>query len=367
MASQRPFLVFADLLKMCGPGSTEPGSGPDQAERVFLREFASRLRRRVPTLVYSTSKEEGYDVHEVPGHPLISPQLLREVWRHRPQAIIYVYPVTTAALLRARLLKLAGRGVSVILMALASHRLEALGRLVGRWAWPDVVLVSSEAERRKLAAAGAPVHSISMGVDLARFRPPEPEEKPQLRRQWGLPLDDAIVLHVGHLLPARNLQVLAAVAAKPKTTAVVLVSHVKDPDSDRLKEHLRRNGVVLLDGYRPDVEELYRAADCYIFPARAWGGGIEMPLSVLEAMATDLPVASTYFGALPERFSAAEGIRFAAGDEELLQTVVTLLLVRPHTRHLVESSSWEVLVDRLLGLLSRLPKSISLPAAPAAE
>jgi glycosyltransferase involved in cell wall biosynthesis len=118
-----------------------------------------------------------------------------------------------------------------------------------------------------------------------------------------------------------------------------------------LLDELRRAGVVVLEGYQPGVEELYRAADCYVFPSRGWGGGIEMPLSVLEAMASDLPVASTLFGALPERFKNSDGIHFATSDEELVEMVVRQVRERPHTRHLVEQYSWDAVADRVLSSL----------------
>jgi glycosyltransferase involved in cell wall biosynthesis len=131
----------------------------------------------------------------------------------------------------------------------------------------------------------------------------------------------------------------------------MVASHVRDSDSQRLLAELRRGGVVVLEGYQPRLEELYRAADCYVFPSDVWGGGIEMPLSVLEAMASDLPVASTSFGALPERFRGTDGIRFATNDDELVEKVVLQIRERPHTRHLVEQHSWDAVAEHVLSRL----------------
>lgn len=348
-------VVFADLMAMCGPGSQADGSGPDQGERVFLQEVSSRLMERVPTAVYSSSRESFDRVQQVPSHRLIGSTLASELWRRRPRAIVYVYPVTLAALVRARLLRLFGHGARVTMIALASHPLDRLGRIFGRLLWPHLVLVTSESERRRLSSLGARVDTFPLGVDLARFRPPLPGEKQALRRNWGLPLDTAIVLHVGHLVAARNLTVLIALAAQPGVTPVVLVSHVRDSGSEELLQELRKGGVIVLEGYQRNVEELYRAADCYVFPSTAWGGGIELPLSVLEALASDLPVASTWFGALPERFRQEEGVRFAATDQELAQAVVELVQSRPHTRHLVEKHSWDAVAERLLSSLGYGP------------
>jgi glycosyltransferase involved in cell wall biosynthesis len=341
--------MFADLMRACGPG----GDGADQGERVFLGELGRRLAARTPTLVYSSAREASAAVHQVSTHPLISRELAGEIWRHRPSAIAYVYPVTTAALLRGRLMKLVGRGARTAVVALASHPLEWYARPFRRFLWPDLVLVSSDAEKAALGALGAPVETLPPGVDVDRFRPAaDSAEKQRLRREWGLPADRSIVLHVGHLVGARNLGVLLQLARIPNLTPVVLVSHVRDAESDRLKAALQQAGVVVMEGYRPRVEELYRAADCYVFPSRAWGGGIELPLSVLEALASDLPVVCSPFGALPERFGATEAVRIASGDEDLVQAVEDMLRLRPPARHLVEAYSWEAVADRLLALLA---------------
>jgi glycosyltransferase involved in cell wall biosynthesis len=197
---------------------------------------------------------------------------------------------------------------------------------------------------------GVSVDVLPAAVDLQRFRPPLPGEKQRLRRAWQLPLEDRIALHVGHLVKARNLEVLASLA-EASITPVLLASHVRDSESAGLVKYLRQAGVIVLDGYRPHVEELYRTADCYLFPSSGWGGGIDLPLSVLEAMATDLPIVATPFGALPERFAGADGLRFATGDGDIVQAVIEQIRAQPHTRHLVEADSWDSMADHLLASL----------------
>ena len=43
--------------------------------------------------------------------------------------------------------------------------------------------------------------------------------------------------------------------------------------------------------YFPNIEEIYALADCYLFPV-IWGNTISMPLTILEAMAANLPIVS---------------------------------------------------------------------------
>jgi glycosyltransferase involved in cell wall biosynthesis len=74
-----------------------------------------------------------------------------------------------------------------------------------------------------------------------------------------------------------------------------------------------------------------------------------MPLSVLEALASDIPVASTRFGVLPDLFEGAAGIRFADSDEGLVRAVEELLERPAPTRHLVEAFSWDAAIGDILG------------------
>ncbi len=70
-----------------------------------------------------------------------------------------------------------------------------------------------------------------------------------------------------------------------------------------MADELRRAGVLLITHYLPEIVELYQAADAYVFPVPpnpADPSAIDLPLSVLEAAACNLPILATRFGALPD-------------------------------------------------------------------
>ena len=58
------------------------------------------------------------------------------------------------------------------------------------------------------------------------------------------------------------------------------------------------------------IEEIYHISDCYVFPTLEPKACIETPLSVLEAMACNLPVVTTRFGALTRAFKEGDGFAF---------------------------------------------------------
>ena len=72
-----------------------------------------------------------------------------------------------------------------------------------------------------------------------------------------------------------------------------------------------------LGGFVESIEHLYQAADCFVFPVLAADGAIELPLSVLEAMATNLPIMTTRFGGLPELIDACPGLCYVDTPADL--------------------------------------------------
>jgi glycosyltransferase involved in cell wall biosynthesis len=280
--------------------------------------------------------------------PFVSLALQRAIRRLRPRAIIYLHRLTILALIRARYFKLLGRGCRTVFIDLQPSSLSPLSRILARWLWPDLLMVATERDRQAMAALGAHAGTISVATDLARFRPAKNGEKADIRRRWGLPLEADIVIHVGHLKTSRNLDRLIPIAQRPNTRVVTLVSREREPASQSLRTRLETAGVMVLDGYRPNVEEIYRAADCYVFPVDSSDGAIAMPLSVLEAMATDLPVVTTSYGTLPTHFGETVGVCFADSAEAILAAVNDQLRLRPSTRAAVEPYSWDAVIDRLV-------------------
>jgi glycosyltransferase involved in cell wall biosynthesis len=327
----------------------QAGGVPDEGFRIFTRELAERLRARGPVVVYTAGGEPAPGMVLVSNpRPLVSIELQRAIRRHRPRAIIYIHRLTTLALLRARYFKLLGGGCRTVVIDLQPSELGWLGRLLARGLWPDLLLVGSEADRRRVAALGATVKIIAMATDLGRFRPAYPGEKEGIRRRWGLPTETDLVLHVGHLKGSRNLLSLVPIAGRPNTTVAVVVSSEREASSGALQAELGAAGVVVLERYRPDVEEIYRAADCYVFPVIDSDGAIAMPLSVLEALASNVPVVTTSYGALPDHFTGVEGVIFADTAEAIRAAVEEQLTRHPAGRHLAEPFTWDAVIQGLL-------------------
>jgi glycosyltransferase involved in cell wall biosynthesis len=163
-------------------------------------------------------------------------------------------------------------------------------------AWADRVVCVSEDERREGVAAGVRAHweVVPNGVDVARFRPPVPQERQGARE--AVHVDGApLVVCLGRLSAQKGQdwlvdEVWPLVRAVEPQAQLVLVGD--GPDRRRLVDAARRTGGVRLAGHADDPRPWLWAADVVVQPSR-WEG---MPYALLEAMASGACVVATDTG-----------------------------------------------------------------------
>jgi glycosyltransferase involved in cell wall biosynthesis len=100
-------------------------------------------------------------------------------------------------------------------------------------------------------------------------------------------------------------------------------------------------GIIVIDEFLGDVHELYQASDCYFYPVNSPTGAIEIPLSVIEACACNLPVLTTRFGALTEAIREGNGFHYYDRVSEIVEKFAAIRLSRPETVAKVREFSWE--------------------------
>jgi sugar transferase (PEP-CTERM/EpsH1 system associated) len=163
---------------------------------------------------------------------------------------------------------------------------------------------------------GVPPHRVSQiynGVDTERFRP-----APVRGRIAGCPFgqpEDFLAGWVGRMDPVKDLptllQAFARAARRPASPLrLVLVGDgPMRPTVERLVAQQGLGDRVWLAGERADIAEIMRGLDCFVLPSL--GEGISN--TVLEAMATRLPIIATRVG----------------GNAELIESGMTGILVPP--------------------------------------
>lgn len=211
---------------------------------------------------------------------------------------------------------------------------------------PDLVFLQSSATARHWRGAGCATACLPNGVDLERFTPAPAELKASLCRRYALDCHRQVVLSVGHLEEARNLSALEGLV--DGQVQVLIAGSLYQGTHHALIRRLKSLGFIVLKGYQPRVEELYQAADCYVFPA-APGDSLSMPLSVLEAMACNLPVVTGQFPGLKQFFPAGDGITYVESSEQLVEAVRQALRAggAPSTRERVKDFSWQSVVRQM--------------------
>jgi glycosyltransferase involved in cell wall biosynthesis len=192
------------------------------------------------------------------------------------------------------------------------------------------------------AEAGLPPERLTVipnGVDVDRFRPAAPEEKPRLRRTLGLPADRLVVLFVGFFSHEKRPDVAfrawADASAGAPASTLVFIGRTASPYyeiDEALAQTIRRDATRLGVGDRvifvedtDAIERYYRAADVLMFPSTREG----LPNVVLEAMASSLAcVVSTLPGVTDVLIASdVNGVLVAPDDLPGYATALRRLIV----------------------------------------
>ena len=280
----------------------------DEGFKKATVRLAAAMKNLLPETSLFTQNPDGaaLEAESLPGNKLLrGASFARRLRELAPQVILYIpqAAATPMSILRAASLRRQSGGRPVVLLSLQRCTYPSILVPVLKALRPDLMLVLSTPGLDLVRSIGCRARRVPLGVDSEVFKPPAPGVRESLRSKYGLP-DGRLILHVGHISQGRNLEVLRRIA--DKATGVLVVSSTTTRRQPQVEAMLRAPGVILMDEYIDRIEEIYRLVDGYVFPTMSATDAIDIPLSVLEAMATNLPVAATAFGGLPDLFRAGE-------------------------------------------------------------
>lgn len=286
--------------------------------------------------------KNGKEVREV---DISSKKIFRDIRSFKPDIVHFVLSPTTIGILSAKFLASINPGVKSIVSAVHPSLIDS--RLLGLFK-PDMVLAQSDRSARLLEKLGFDVKILTNGVDIERFRPVDEGMKKKLRGFYGIGGDEFVVLHVGPIKRERNLGVLAEIQ-KSGYAQVLVVGREGERIDNALVRRLEEIGCTMWIRHFPSIEDIYNISNCYVFPTVNRKACIETPLSVLEAMACNLPVISTRFGALSEMFEEGGGLHFVSRQEDVLGFLrsVRESVEKATTREKVMVYSWGEIVRKL--------------------
>jgi len=167
----------------------------------------------------------------------------------------------------------------------------------------DRTIAVSELSRRALERHyGIPrerLVAIRNGIDLSAFA--APADVGAVRESLGLGSDDVVAVHVGAMVERKGHSVAlhampAILEREPRLRYVFLGEGVLEERLRREADGLGVSDFVVFAGFRRDVAEVLAASDLLILPS-----DVEcLPLVILEAMASGLPVVASDVGGVSE-------------------------------------------------------------------
>jgi glycosyltransferase involved in cell wall biosynthesis len=202
----------------------------------------------------------------------------------------------------------------------------------------DAFIVLSREIDRELAEIGVPPgrrHFIPNGVDTHYYFPLSPSQKRALRVTLGIP-DGPMIVYTGRFEPEKRLndliQIWPQIKARYPDASLVLVG--TGSQLQALKEQATEG--VIFAGRTDNVLPYLQSADAFVLPSAREG----MSNSLLEAMATSLPVIVTSVGgALDIIEDGVNGFLVGPGDVNRLQSTLAMVLGSPETRERVGAAA----------------------------
>jgi glycosyltransferase involved in cell wall biosynthesis len=160
------------------------------------------------------------------------------------------------------------------------------------------------------------IEVIENGLRLDRFRP-DREQRAAVRVELGLPADAFVIGNVGRIDEWKDQRLLLAAAAPLLAEKVRIVFVGDGPAEAELALAIARlpnPAWARMVARRDDLDRVLAAFDVFALSSRTDG----LPMVVLEAMATGLPVVATAVGGLPGVIAdGATGYLVAVDEGEL--------------------------------------------------
>lgn len=220
------------------------------------------------------------------------------------------------------------------------------------------VAVSAETAERATRDEGIPSRKIVVianGIPTREFGR-DPRARAEVRASLGIPDGSLVVGTLGRLVPEKNPRLLLEAMAPLVARGAHLVFIGDGPERAGLEASVaeRRLPNVHVLGARDDTPRLLAALDVFALSSRIEG----LPLALVEAMATALPVVSTDVGGIRQATNET-AILVPEGEAEPLRAAFERLALDPAERERLGQAAcararaefdFERVVDRYLEL-----------------
>ncbi|NHO33491.1 glycosyltransferase [Acetobacter fallax] len=289
-------------------------------------------------------RAEGFQVITVPMARSLSPvaqlrafvALVRLIRRERPDLVHAHMPIS------GLLARFAAKLCGVPHIAYTCHgflfnqpgsrlrRLVALAleRAAGRITDTYLTVSREEAEDARRLHIHRHPHAVGNGRDPSVFSP-DPAARTRIRTELGVPDDQVVIVAVSRLVRHKGYpELLEAMESVPDAELWIVGERLTSDHGESLQPAFDRAQAVLGDrvrflGYRTDVPAVLAAADIFTLPSHFEG----LPMSIIEAMMTGLPVVATDIrGPREQVMPGRTGLLVPAGKSAPLAKALTQLV-----------------------------------------
>lgn len=163
--------------------------------------------------------------------------------------------------------------------------------------------------------------------------------------------NDKTILAVGRLSLEKGYDVLLKsfhkyFATKPGVRLVIAGDGPLRSNLCTLAHELGIEDRVTFTGHITDVSHFYRASDVFVLPSRTEG----MPMVILEAMQSGLPVVCTNVGGIPEIITdGVNGITVKPDDIDGLGSAIDMVLTNPDICEMLKSNAIKTVSEKFSG------------------
>lgn len=190
---------------------------------------------------------------------------------------------------------------------------------------------AADAVRSKEGFSGGSIQVIPNGIDVSRFNVHESGERQRLRDVLGLKQDRKYVVTPARFHPVKDhstlIEAFALVALEQSDATLLLLGDGPERHAiERLVDKLGLTGRVEFWGVRADVDSILAAADIFALSSLSEAASV----TILEAMASGLPIVATAVGGTPELVRHnVEGLLSPRQDTSALASSISQLLRDP--------------------------------------
>jgi len=330
----------------------------DEGAKIATKNLAHQLKLYNNTYIISLNSKDnlpGVDSYFNINKLLLGNNFYHVIRHHDSNAILYI-PSGSASIfsvLRSKLLS-SFTGKPVFLLALQPRQYNVATKFFIKVLHPKLIITLSKRTTQQFNELKIPSLPLPLGVDDTQYIQFNLKQKKLIREHHNIALDKTVLLHVGHIQRSRNLEWLIEVKRHNPHFEIIVVGSTFNEDDKSLYDTLVREGLIVIREYIPNMVEIYNLADYYIFPVLKHNGAIETPLSVLEAMACNLPVITTRFGSLPDVFESCDDFHYVESASEI--TKIIQQRVSPtvcQNRKRIKPFTWEAIARGLVDIVEQ--------------